>query len=884
MPERYTKARFWKCALQVNPAGYMNHRGRDHGITEEEYNQALLRICREEGIKVVGLAEHGNVDAVDAIRELMTPQGIVVFPGFEISSSEKMHFVCLFPETTTKDQLNRYLGDLGLTNPSDGVCPSNLGGNDLLSKVDQRGGIAYAAHCTDDSGVLFRKLHHIWQNPLLKAAQIPGTLEDLRNDEGNGYRQILLNKEPEYQRERPVAIINARDVARPEDLRNPKSSCLIKMTRPCFASFKQAFLDPESRVRLNSDLPEKYYSRIESLEFTGGYLDRLKIELSEHLNAVIGGRGTGKSTLLECIRYALELRPLGKNAQKQHDEIIRENLGKAKGRIELTIRSSAMNGKRFVVARRYGESASVRDEPGNPSTFAPKDLLPRIEIFGQNEIYEIAQSHQGQVDLLNRFLDRDNRQLDERLQEIAKKLKDNRKAITQAQESLAEIEEEVGRLPKLQEQVGQFKELGLEEKLKIVPMLETEKRLSARVDEEIENLESCLSGIKDNLPDTIFLGDNAIRSLPHKTYLQAARTVLDDITGAARELTNRFEEKTSASKVSIQKIQENLGASIRAEEEAIRKAFKEIPAWEGRTGPEIGARYQDLLKEIERIKPKKSLLANRKEVLGTLARTRMTLLGELSAVRAEKSAQLHRALKKINRKLKGKLRVNLVSEANRAPLIDFLTRCSLEGVGLKRLAWLETAEDFSPSRLAETVRKGSDALKESPWGITPSVADALVKLPNVKLMEMEELDLPDRISIELNVAHVGEERYRTLDKLSTGQQCTAILHMLLLENFDPLIMDQPEDNLDNAFIADRIVTELRSAKIARQFLFATHNANIPVFGDAEWIGVFRVVDGHGEIPEEFQGAIDLPEIQQKAAEILEGGKSAFIQRKEKYGF
>jgi ABC-type Mn2+/Zn2+ transport system ATPase subunit len=151
-------------------------------------------------------------------------------------------------------------------------------------------------------------------------------------------------------------------------------------------------------------------------------------------------------------------------------------------------------------------------------------------------------------------------------------------------------------------------------------------------------------------------------------------------------------------------------------------------------------------------------------------------------------------------------------------------------------------------------------------------------------MEIEELELPDTITIELNVAHEGAENYRSLNRLSTGQQCTAILHMLLLENLDPLLMDQPEDNLDNAFIADRIVTELRSAKIARQFLFATHNANIPVFGDAEWIGVFKADENHALMPSSAQGAIDLSQIQKEAAEILEGGKMAFIQRKEKYGF
>ena len=150
---------------------------------------------------------------------------------------------------------------------------------------------------------------------------------------------------------------------------------------------------------------------------------------------------------------------------------------------------------------------------------------------------------------------------------------------------------------------------------------------------------------------------------------------------------------------------------------------------------------------------------------------------------------------------------------------------------------------------------------------------------------MEALELDHRVDIFLNVAHGKVEPvFRALNRLSTGQQCTAILHMLLLENADPLIMDQPEDNLDNAFIADRIVTELRDAKTSRQFLFATHNANIPVFGDAEWIGVFTASENQGSLGFEAQGSIDVPVIRDQVASILEGGRDAFIQRKEKYEF
>lgn len=884
MPEQYTKAKFWKCALQVNPAGYIAYRGTDHGMTEKQYNQELVRIAKENEIKVIGLADHGNVDGVDAIRTAMNENDILVFPGFEICSAEKAHFVCLFPENTSKDQLNRYLGALGLTNPADGVWPSNLGGNDLLSTVEKLGGFTYAAHCTGDKGVLNQKLNHVWQNPLLKAAQIPGVIDDLKNDEGNSYRQILLNKLPEYKREYPIAIINAKDVAIPQDLANPKASCLIKMTNPSFESFKLAFQDPESRVRLNSDISEKYYSRIESLKVTGGYLDGVYIEFSEHLNAVIGGRGTGKSTLLECIRYALQLKPIGKNAQKQHDEIIKENLGKSKARIELVIRSSRMNGKSFTVARRYGESASVKDESGNLSTFAPIDLLPEIEIYGQNEIYEIAQDKTSQRQLLTRFLEDGQQDGEARIQESLGRLAENRKKLIEAQAAVASIEDEVALLPKLEEQVGQFKVLGLEDKLKIVPLLETEKRIQKRaIGEECLNLDNAFQAVRDSLPDTVFLSDSAIGHLPHAENLRKMRVALDALRGDAEVLLSQWQQKYVTAKAMIASITQALDKEIQQKELALETTFKELPASEGKTGKEIGLEFQRLLKEIERIRPKKMMIDNRTKVVTELSRQRKAILDDLSSIRADRSAQFERSLKSLNRQLSGKLKLTVKPEADRAPVIQFLLGCKLENVGEGRLSWVKV-DDFSPVKLAEMVRQGADALRNASWGITPTVADALSRLTTEQVLQMEEIELPDLISIELNTAHEGAETFRALDKLSTGQQCTAILHLLLLQNLDPLLMDQPEDNLDNAFIADRIVTELRSAKIARQFIFATHNANIPVFGDAEWIGVFEAQEGQSKMPSESQGAIDVTQIRDKAANILEGGRTAFNQRKVKYGY
>lgn len=885
MTETYTNAKFWKCALQVNPAGYIGYRGTDHGMTEEEYNRRLLEVALENDIKVIGLANHGNVDGVDAMRSLMNQHKIIVFPGFEIATTEKAHYVCLFAENTSKDQLHRYLGALGLTNPENGIWPSNLGGNDLFAKVDELGGLVYAAHSTDDSGILRQKLVHVWRNPLLKAAQIPGTLDDLKNGEGNSFRQILLNKNPDYKRDLPIGVINAKDVAVPEDLANPKASCLIKMTNPCFASFMLAFQDPESRVRLNSDVSLKYYSRIESLKVIGGYLDGVQIDFSEHLNAVIGGRGTGKSTLLECLRYVLDLRPIGKNALKQHQEIIKENLGRSGARVEVAIRSSKMNGRRFTVARRYGESTSVKDENGNPSAFTPADLLPEIEIYGQNEIFEIAQDKTSQRRLLSRFLESGLQDSESIILEALCKLAENRHKLIEAQNNVATIEDEVARLPKLEEQVGQFKSLGLEDKLKVVPLLETEKRLLKRVlEEEGTNLDQAFRVVQDNLPDTVFLNESVIDKLPHAGNLRRIREALDTLRVEAEGLLSKWQEHYSDAKATLDLLGKELNSGIQQKEELLEKTFKDLPSCEGKTGKQIGLEFQRLMKEIEQIRPKQTLLENRGKLSTELQKLRKSILDELSATRAERSARFSRSLKKLNKRLAGKLRLEAKAESDRTPVIQFLLACKLDNVGEGRLSWLKEADPFSPVRLAELIRNGAEALRNAPWGITPTVAEALARLSPEHVLKLEEIELPDVIDIELNTAHEGQENFRPLDKLSTGQQCTAILHLLLLQNLDPLIMDQPEDNLDNAFIADRIVAELRSAKIARQFIFATHNANIPVFGDAEWIGVFEASEGQAQMPAEAQGAIDVARVRDMAAIILEGGKTAFNQRKTKYGF
>ena len=190
--------------------------------------------------------------------------------------------------------------------------------------------------------------------------------------------------------------------------------------------------------------------------------------------------------------------------------------------------------------------------------------------------------------------------------------------------------------------------------------------------------------------------------------------------------------------------------------------------------------------------------------------------------------------------------------------------------------------------LANACRNGAEELRGR-YGLTPAqarnIADAAPEVP----MRIEELELPPTTAIQLNTAPSGESpSWQALEALSTGQKATAVLLLLLLESDAPLIVDQPEDDLDNRFITEGVVPRMREEKRRRQFVFSTHNANIPVLGDAELIvgltAAGEAEGGNANVAPEHIGSIDVHAVRELVEEILEGGKDAFETRRMKYGF
>ena len=301
-----------------------------------------------------------------------------------------------------------------------------------------------------------------------------------------------------------------------------------------------------------------------------------------------------------------------------------------------------------------------------------------------------------------------------------------------------------------------------------------------------------------------------------------------------------------------------------------------------------GEEFIRLRRQIEALRPLRESQASLRRVEKEQSDRRRGLLADWEDLKGEAFRHLDRAARKVNRQLRDRVQIEVTVAGDREPLFKIL-RDDVGGRLAEAIETLRGARDLSLTQFVAACRDGAQKVVESFGGIPAKQAESLAEAHAEVLMRIEELDLPPTTAIRLNTAPLGEPpSWQTLDELSTGQKATAVLLLLLLESDAPLIVDQPEDDLDNRFITEGVVPRMRAEKQRRQFVFSTHNANIPVLGDAELIvgltASGEAERGHARIAPDHVGSIDDRQVRELVEEILEGGKDAFERRRRKYGF
>lgn len=629
--------------------------------------------------------------------------------------------------------------------------------------------------------------------------------------------------------------------------------------------------------------PKKAVRRIDhhavvSLKVTGGFLGGAFLELADGLNCFIGGRGAGKTTALELLRFGLGLMPDPRTSPQRHrtiDTLVKSNLGN--GRLEVELRTKT--GMKYTAGRGANESVQVLNESGQPVPVSlDRDLIFSADVFSQNEIEEMASSPTAQLALFDRFQEEESLTIARELDAALRQLEQSSIDLRRLDQELEDLRSKASELPALEERLKGLAEIGGPdaEKMNVAHLAKTlrarEAQVAALLTAATQKVVRESSAIAASFQSTLEAQlDTALVEGPNKDLFQSIK---NDVQSFERKLLDASATIAKAA-ADLEKriaVQEGLLRERHATQEAEYRAMMSESEEHGGRAAERTTLQNAHAVALSAAKEQKAKEKQRKAA----ATARAEVLKKVSELRDRRFALRKRVAERLTAEFPS-LRVTVAQAAELEPYRNLIAE-ALKGAGMKQGVVAERlSQAFLPAELAQIVATKDEESLVARGGVDQERARRIIDALGASGMAylIDTVDLQDRPCIEL----LDGEKYKESSNLSTGQRCTTILPILLLQSERPLLIDQPEDNLDNAFVYETIVKALRTVKGGRQVIFVTHNPNIPVLGEAERVFVFESDGQHATVRK--TGTVD--ECKDDIERILEGGREAFLQRKKRYG-
>jgi len=609
-------------------------------------------------------------------------------------------------------------------------------------------------------------------------------------------------------------------------------------------------------------------------------LDGLEVIFADGLNCIIGPRGAGKTTAVELIRFALDSMPgrEGDPLRTRLESLIESNL--ENGRVELEVESK--DGLGYSITRVHGEQPLVIDQDGHsiPGIKVRGGVLFQADVFSQNQMESIAEMPHYQLDLIDKFSEADLAAIHWKIQESRNELEASAAALLPLMERREILEGDLRELPVVESKLSGLKET-IGPKADMINKAHAEKALRDREDRAIKEasrvIADVLAGTKQYFGvlsthfDSLFTED--IQDGPNGAVF---KKVAVDLAEAARE----FDRHLAAASDSLGAAHSALGKEKSLLDEAHKKqemAFlklvekhKDAMANSTERSAQEKRRNELLFKKRE-IADISRRIGKQLTARGDLVEKQRRLCDERFQVRSAIASDL-------TTKLAPSVRVRFEQHGIRTAYREHL-EAALRGSPIKNnIVAGRIAASVSPDELVQLIKRGDLNAAAEQCGISDRQATTVMSVLNrpEELFALELVMLEDEPFIELSER--GD--YRESSILSTGQKCTAILPILLFDSINPLLIDQPEDNLDNSYIYETVVETLRKVKQSRQLIFVTHNPNIPVLGDAALVVVMGSDGNIAKIT--AQGSVD--DCKEDIVTLLEGGEEAFKARKDRYHY
>ena len=602
---------------------------------------------------------------------------------------------------------------------------------------------------------------------------------------------------------------------------------------------------------------------IEQVQIEDGFLDGLDVKFAPGLNVLIGARGTGKTSLIELIRFALGAPAFTEDAERRGgQQAINVLQG---GQVTVVLREGE---ERFVVTR------GARDE--EPRSTRP---IPSVTVLAQSEIEAVGAQATGRLHLIDRF--RSNRsETDQRRTSLISRLRSITAEIGGARDELRSIDGQIldmrtvrnERLEAVARQQDLFKSIEatasdrqeLSELQTRAAVLGVRNAVYERTTATLSSFHGELVRIAEGLrdieewPDSA--GENDLlagvrgRSVEAARALRAAIGVVEDAEVDVRQL---IEQNTADRLLTDDKAR------------ASRRVLDEL-----HTGAGAIARQVEVLTEREaQLRALEDLVSDRAAKVAGLQRLRRDVFEELEAVLVVRYESRIQIVNQLKADLGPEIKADVV-ESGMTNVYANIVAGALRGSGLhyNSLAPL-FATRMSPLELVEAVESNDiQAITEAVEITNDRAMTVLTHLQSGSLTDLIAAPVDDAVELSL----LDGLDYKESDSLSIGQRCTVVLPVLLSGHGELLIIDQPEDHLDNAFITETLVERLRGRQAGDQFILASHNANIPVLGEADLVVRLGSDGRRGFV--EHAGKLEAPATVKAITSVMEGGVEAFERR------
>ena len=872
MNERdYSGAKWWKFDCHTHTPISHDFKKDEDGqeITPETWLQKFM----EKEIDCVAITDHNSGEWIDVLKGTLNEleknkpdwyRPIYLFPGVEISVQSGIHMLAIFDKKKTKEDIDTLLGAVGYKGKK-GYCDAETEQSltEVISSITQAGAIPIPAHVDREKG-LFKQTGQSLA-AVLKSPDI--------------YAMELCDNAYEKPKSYLCSKANWTEIVG-SDFHLKKSNRLgtftwIKMDEPSIEGLRLALIDGSASVNRDMDYKPNHHAEfiIEGVSISEakyiGRPEELNFVFSPFFNAIIGGRGSGKSTLIEFIRLVLrrkeEIPSSLKDDSYKYFKTGGENLLTNESKISLIYKKG---NTRYRLNWSMDENIPTLEEEGSEGWEAIvgeiKSLFP-VRIYSQKQIFELGKSPQVLIKIIDEALGDDYVKSRNEKQELEEKYRQNTRRIQEIVSKAKQEERLQGELRDLERQIMQIEQSGHKEVLQ-------NYRKRAQQLSEITALEngwySMKNWLEENQDKIVWYVINEDTFAAHPSIFQALNHTNDRWRVLSKEF-NLFIEK--ARQIMREWGEEKESANWMKELKEEMEQYKQLRTRFEQQGIDpdkyryLLRKQKEIQKQLDDIKnlggQKERLLTERKELL-RCAEQNMIILTQNREIFLEKTLHGNKFISieiqpfqeewsSVEKSIRSILRCPDRFDKD----IEYLKNNYQKGGKEQAQNLKDYISDIRRGKLEAQDARFANYLSNAPRDI---IDDLMLWFPDDKL--------------KVTFRHNGKK----IQSGSPGQKTAALLAFIMSYGDKPLLLDQPEDDLDNELIYDLVVQYLRASKGKRQIIVVTHNANIVVNGDAEMVLPLTIIKGQTKIQK--QASIQKEAIRERICELLEGGKKAFEER------